>query len=107
MVKGRGSTIGPMSGTPTAVCGNIEMGLPTCDRGSGKYCYWLKTCSNQMHLEDPSHRTMRAEVLYQYEKKRALEHGREISDGDPVFESEEFNAVLKEILEEMKHEGDE
>lgn len=102
MNTGRGSTIGPMSGTPTAICGNIQMGLPACERGQGKYCYWMKVCSSQMRLDDPEVRTRKAQILYDMEKKKALDYAEEYAHTHQL-DDRQLDGVVDELLRDAEY----
>lgn len=93
-----------MSNEPVAICENTQIGLPCCSKGEGKYCYWKKPCSSQMRLTNPKRKTLQAEALYRLEQEKALKKAREISDQEPLFETNEFEQIL-EYLKSQESTG--
>lgn len=75
---------------PTAICGNLQCGLPTCSRGHGNKCYWNGICSSQMQLDNPEKRTLAAEVLY----KRELAKARGVVESYDQKMLEEYGEAL-------------
>lgn len=37
---------------PTAICGNTSIGLPACDKGEGRHCYWLGKCESKINEDE-------------------------------------------------------
>lgn len=91
--RGRGMN-GGISGLPTAVCGNLECGLPTCKKGQGNKCYWLGICSSQMQLDNPKKRTFTAELLY----KRDLAKARGVIESYDQEMLEKYGEAVAEAV---------
>lgn len=93
-----------MTNHPTAICGNIEIGLPTCSKGRRGMCYWMGVCSSQMRIDNPKVRTAKAEKLYKEEKERAIEISKTKYSTAPELTDKEVDRMVESIMSSYKKE---
>lgn len=83
---------------PIAICDNSTIGLPTCPKGEGKYCYCKEPCESQMRLDNPKKRIPAAEKLYQESKMKAIHHAREKASRMTPREEEGLDNMCEMLL---------
>lgn len=72
-----------MSRIPTAVCGNVLLGLPACHKGMNKHCYCKEPCANQYSLTSTDFQTAEfaskeSKKLSEMEVEAAIQHAHDV-----------------------------
>lgn len=86
---------------PVAECANTRMGLPTCNKGEGRYCYYRKSCELQNRL-DGSDRLIPSAAHLLHKKATELHRktNEEMSDFNPEdLPDEYYDELTRRILE--------
>lgn len=89
------------SRTPTAICSNIYLGLPTCEKGEDRFCYSREVCECQAMLDGSGLLTKEAKTLFDRKAAAAVNQARRMMDQQEGHGMSEYELreIIKRILD--------